>query len=175
VGILRDAWYTKKPSDKLKIWFMPTGWRPKDVQNTRPVSIVEDVYQHKKYDKQPSKFLIFYSYMQMNVTGLLLLFLFYNFAEIAMNYNLLLAYGVYLFVSIYGYTSVMDEEKSGLFIEVLKSIAGIGVIFLTGDWFGAHALLPGVIVPLITYFAFTITGSIYLKGEFQSKASLSTV
>ena len=42
-------------------------------------------------------------------------------------------------------------------------MVGIGIIFLTGDWFGAHALVPGVVVLLITYFAFTITGSVYLK------------
>ncbi|MEK9788159.1 MAG: sterol desaturase family protein, partial [Flavobacteriaceae bacterium] len=26
--LLRDAWYTQNWQDKLKIWFMPTGWRP---------------------------------------------------------------------------------------------------------------------------------------------------
>ncbi|GIR99371.1 MAG: hypothetical protein CM15mP102_01920 [Flavobacteriales bacterium] len=29
--LTQDAWYTSSIKDKLKIWFMPTGWRPKDV------------------------------------------------------------------------------------------------------------------------------------------------
>jgi len=29
--LMRDAWYTKNGLSKVKIWFMPTGWRPQDV------------------------------------------------------------------------------------------------------------------------------------------------
>jgi alkylglycerol monooxygenase len=173
VGIFRDAWNAKRLSDKIKIWFMPTGWRPEELQRSMPIKIVEDVYQHEKYDKKPSKLLVMYSYLQMNVTGLLLLFLFYNFANIASNYSLLLAYGVFIFVSIYGYTSVMDEEKSGLVIEFIKSAVGICIIVMTGDWFGANLLLPGAIFLILGYFALTITGSFVLSNEFKSKASLA--
>ena len=30
--LTQDAWYTSSIKDKLKIWFMPTGWRPEDVE-----------------------------------------------------------------------------------------------------------------------------------------------
>ena len=30
-GLVQDAWHTKNWSDKFKLWFMPTGWRPVDV------------------------------------------------------------------------------------------------------------------------------------------------
>jgi hypothetical protein len=29
--LTQDAWHTSSILDKVKIWFMPTGWRPKDV------------------------------------------------------------------------------------------------------------------------------------------------
>ena len=34
--LLRDAWRAQKLIDKVKIWFMPTGWRPKDVLENYP-------------------------------------------------------------------------------------------------------------------------------------------
>ena len=44
----RDAWHTRKWKDKLRIWFMPTGWRPKDVSKTFPV-ISRESDKNKKY------------------------------------------------------------------------------------------------------------------------------
>ena len=35
--LIRDAWRTKSWSDKLKIWMMPTGWRPADVEEKEQV------------------------------------------------------------------------------------------------------------------------------------------
>ena len=34
--LIKDAWRTNNWYDKLRIWFMPTGWRPKDVENEFP-------------------------------------------------------------------------------------------------------------------------------------------
>lgn len=42
--IISDAWTTRNWKDKLRIWYMPTGWRPEDVKTKRPVYAVEDVY-----------------------------------------------------------------------------------------------------------------------------------
>lgn len=50
-----DAVRTRRWRDKLKIWFMPTGWRPEDVEKNYPM-IKRDPYQQKKYDiKSPHK------------------------------------------------------------------------------------------------------------------------
>ncbi|MEM9848842.1 MAG: sterol desaturase family protein, partial [Bacteroidota bacterium] len=35
-GLWRDAWRTRSWWDKLRIWFMPTGWRPADVAAKYP-------------------------------------------------------------------------------------------------------------------------------------------
>ena len=34
--LIQDAWHTNNIGDKLKIWFMPTGWRPKDIIDKYP-------------------------------------------------------------------------------------------------------------------------------------------
>ena len=36
LGLAIDAWHTKKWRDKLRLWLMPTGWRPADVKKVNP-------------------------------------------------------------------------------------------------------------------------------------------
>ena len=47
-GLAKDAWYAKNWGDKLKLWFMPTGWRPADVAARFPRPIVEKWCLNKK-------------------------------------------------------------------------------------------------------------------------------
>ena len=35
--LFKDAWHAESWRDKLRIWFMPTGWRPADVQENYPL------------------------------------------------------------------------------------------------------------------------------------------
>ncbi len=44
-----DAWFTQRWADKLKIWFMPTGWRPIDMERDRPIQKT-DLAHFQKYD-----------------------------------------------------------------------------------------------------------------------------
>ena len=41
--LIEDAWHTKNIGDKLKIWFMATGCRPKDTLDKIPRKIVKNV------------------------------------------------------------------------------------------------------------------------------------
>ena len=56
--LLKDAWRTKNLIDKIKIWFMPTGWRPDDVSKDYPIKKLSNVQNQKKYDTENSFFLI---------------------------------------------------------------------------------------------------------------------
>lgn len=51
--IWKDAKNTNKWSDKLKIWFMPTGWRPEDVKQSDPWSEY-NILTYKKYNPKVS-------------------------------------------------------------------------------------------------------------------------
>ena len=46
--LARDAYHTQKWQDKLRIWFMPTGWRPKDVSILFPI-VSREINTRKKY------------------------------------------------------------------------------------------------------------------------------
>ena len=66
--LLKDAWRTKNLIDKIKIWFMPTGWRPDDVSKDYPIKKLSNVQNQKKYDTENSFFLIVFCWIQLIFT-----------------------------------------------------------------------------------------------------------
>jgi alkylglycerol monooxygenase len=80
--LMKDAWRAKSWKDKLRIWFMPTGWRPADVTAKYPVYKIEDVYNFDKYDTKASTGLHIWSWVQMIVMLLFVSHLFGNIAAI---------------------------------------------------------------------------------------------
>jgi sterol desaturase/sphingolipid hydroxylase (fatty acid hydroxylase superfamily) len=158
-NLIKDAWYTKSWVDKLRIWFMPTGWRPKDVIDNYPVSIIDDVYNFEKYKSDASNALKIWSTYQLIVTTILLLFMFYNYGNIGFK-NLLL-YGFIIFIGIYGYTSLMDKKKHALFIEAIRVVLAIVLIIYFGDWFGLNTYVAYGSYIVALYFLSTLIGVLY--------------
>jgi sterol desaturase/sphingolipid hydroxylase (fatty acid hydroxylase superfamily) len=157
--LLLDAWRTRSIKDKLRIWFMPTGWRPADVREKYPYQIIEDVYAFKRYETQASPLLKGYSIFQMAVTLLLILFMFYNYGNIG--FGGLLLFGTFIFVGIFGYTSLMDRQTFGFYIELIRGIAGIALIWITGDWFGVDAYWEYGSLLIGAYFGLSAIGGYY--------------
>ncbi|WP_136466327.1 sterol desaturase family protein [Flagellimonas onchidii] len=154
-----DAWRTKSWWDKLRIWFMPTGWRPEDVKLNYPISKIEDVYNFTKYKPEASLNLKAYAIFQLLANTALLLFMFYNYSEIG--FGNLLVFGGFVFLGIYGYTSLMDRKTYAVWVEVVRSIAGLTLIFSTGNWFGIDAFLSVGSYLVAIYFIITIVGAVY--------------
>ncbi len=156
--LIKDAWHTKKLVDKLRIWFMPNGWRPADVSNKYPVYKIEDPYHFQKYDTINNKWLTAWTWIQISILLLIISYLFGNIASIGspgMFY-----YGAFIFVYVYAFTDLMDEHYTAWFWELGKSIFGLILFNQTGDWFGAGKIwsfLPYIIgiyfivSPLIVY------------------------
>ena len=161
--LIKDAWRTRNYWDKFRIWFMPTGWRPSDVNEKYPVEIIDDVYNFKKYKTEASLALKGYSIFQLLATTALMMFMFYNYSNIG--FNGLLWFGAYVFVGIYGYTTLMDRASYAVWIEVFRGIAGIVLILLTGDWFGLNAYFGFGSYVMALYFTITIFGGIYFSYQ----------
>lgn len=157
--LLKDAWYTKNSWDKIRIWFMPTGWRPEDVKEKYPITVIEDVYNFERYNIPASKPFIYYCSFQVIFTIGLMMFMFYNYPVIG--FNNLLIYGAIVFIGVYGYTSLMDRNKYAVYIELVRSLAGMAIIFYTADWFGLNSYLSSGSLLITSYFIITIMGSIY--------------
>ena len=157
--LMQDAWRTKSYWDKLRIWFMPTGWRPQDVKEKYPVAIIENVYNFRKYKPQASSSLKGYSLFQLAITTILMLFMFYNYSDIG--FDGLLLFGAFIFVGIYGYTTLMDGKNYAVWIEVIRGVGGLVLIYFTEDWFGINAYFSMGSYLVAFYFLITIFGGIY--------------
>jgi alkylglycerol monooxygenase len=141
--LIKDAWLTKSWNDKFRIWMMPTGWRPADVAEKYPVHKINDVYNMQKFDTKASTSLHVWSWVQITMTLLFISYLFGNIASInALNAYYIYIYGLFIFLSVYAYTDLMDRNKYAIVWEVIKNSLGIAILLQTGDWFGAAAFSP---------------------------------
>jgi sterol desaturase/sphingolipid hydroxylase (fatty acid hydroxylase superfamily) len=167
--LVKDAWNTKSFKDKLRIWFMPTGWRPADVAEKYPVYKIEDAYNFEKYNPQSSAFLHVWSWVQLVSLLLFISYLFGNIAYIGKP-NIFI-YGAFVFIMVYAFTELMDGNKYALVWEVLKAAMGIGLIFYLGDWFGANAFMPWISNVLIAYFVISlgVTGWLALLTDKENR------
>lgn len=134
----RDAWNTKRWEDKLKIWFMPTGWRPKDVEDQYPVYKIDDVFHFNKYNPSHPKALETWSLVQLVLILPFLLYLFANIAAIGSPG--IFYYGLFIFLSVYSITELMDGNPNAFYWEVIK--AGYASLLLLNQrgWFGVEKI-----------------------------------
>ncbi|WP_297762628.1 sterol desaturase family protein [uncultured Muriicola sp.] len=157
--LILDAWRTNSLLDKFRIWFMPTGWRPADVKDRYPLEVIEDVYSFERYQTAASSLLKGYSIFQMVFTLGLILFMFYNYS--AIGFGGLLLFGAFVFLGIFGYTTLMDRKTYAFYLELFRALVGIIFIGLTGDWFGIDAYWGYGSVLIGLYFVITAVGGYY--------------
>ena len=147
--LIRDAWQTANWRDKLRIWIMPTGWRPADVAARHEVYKIGDVYHFKKYDTEASTALQTWTFFQLVVLLLLTSYLFGNIAAInELNPWHIYLYGLFLFVFVYAFTELMDRNPKAWIPEGLKTLLGAYFLITQADWFLAASLwsmIPGVL------------------------------
>ena len=126
--LTKDAYHTKSYWDKIRIWFMPTGWRPLDVAENFPVRTIENPSSLKKYATENSKFLLGWSYFQLFMTSALMFLIFFNMPILSKSMILLL--GGLLAVHVMAYTLLLDGKKMAIALEGLKFVFGM-VLFIT--------------------------------------------
>ena len=163
--LIKDACHTNSLKDKLRIWLMPTGWRPADVIAKYPIDRIDDVYFFNKYKTEPSRQLIAWSWYQLIACSLLALYLFLNLASFSLEQTLI--YSGLLFFSVYGYSEVMDGSSNAHWIELARSALGISLIFIDGDWFGISTAIPYSSSLILIYFISTPIGAIYFSNSCQ--------
>ena len=165
-----DAFRTRNWWDRLRIWFMPTGWRPADVIEKYPIVGIDDVYNFKKYSSDSSFEMKAYAIFQLLTHTILLLYMFSNFETIG--FPNLFYMAAFIFIGIFAYTSIMDQQNYGAFIEVVRGVVGLGFIYLTNDWFGLKQHLEVGVVLIFLYFIISIISALYFY--FKSNYRLPT-
>jgi alkylglycerol monooxygenase len=137
--LVKDAWRTNSWKDKFALWFKPTGYRPADVAAKYPLYKIDDVYQFDKYDTRSSTPLTIWSWIQMLLILLFVSYLFGNIASINRQdpYDIFW-YGIFIFLSVYALTDLMDRNRFAILWEIIRSIFGIAILIHQGDWFGMN-------------------------------------
>lgn len=167
--LIKDAWYTNSYWDKLRIWFMPLGWRPSDVIDKYPIDYITDPKDQIKYDTQASNWLHAWSWFQLGMTHLLLIFMLINFTGIG--FPALFIYGAFLFIHIFAYSELMDLNRFAVLIEAIKCFGGLFWIWQTGDWFGLSEYMPFGSILMQGYLAVSLLITLsFVKIEFSSKS-----
>lgn len=157
--LIKDAWHAEKFSDKLKIWFMPTGWRPEGFDEKYPIHKIEDVYNFQKFGTNNSKSLISWSLTQLFITLLLITYMFDNIAKIGIPG--IFIYGFFIFTTVYSYSELMDKNKFAYIYEGIRYIFAAIIVYFTGSWFKIDDLIPYGTIIVMTYFTLSFVISIY--------------
>jgi len=160
-GILKDAWRTKSWWDKIRIWYMPTGWRPDDVKEKYPIAIITDPYTQVKYKTESSLFLKIWIWIQLAVTLTLLYYLLISFGDL--EFMQIIKYAAFLALSIFAYTSLMDRHIISLFAEVIKLSFGIFLIKEGNGWFEIDSLVNGGTYVILGYMIISLLLTVYFQ------------
>ena len=159
--LIKDAWHTERGLDKLRIWFMPTGWRPADVKEKYPLQTIADPKKQIKYNTKNSPLLIAWSWTQLVITNILMFHFFSIIPSFSTTMNYL--YAVILIANIFSFTSTLDQRNYALAAESVKLILVFSLLYFQNyNWFG----LNGVYVyALILYFITSFLLTVYFKNE----------
>ena len=131
--LIQDAWHTSSVLDKAKIWFMPTGWRPKDVVKKIPRSKVDNVFNQEKYRLEYSlihKIFVGFHFLTLNIVLYIFLSSFANlsFADKT-------GYFLLIFSSIFSFSSVMDGYKWSINFEFIRILFGMLIVYFQQELF----------------------------------------
>ncbi len=170
--LIKDAWRTNSTKDKFRIWFMPTGWRPADVEAQYPVPYIKDVYRQEKYIPTASNYLKIWSVVQLVITFLIMLFLVIQLVDISK--PAIFVYGFFIFYSVYCYTSLMDKDSNAWLLECIRFALAIGIIKYYNGWFTLNKFVDYGTTILVAYFVISLLVSVaFVLLEFKKEMQIS--
>ncbi|MFT6866586.1 MAG: alkylglycerol monooxygenase [Cyclobacteriaceae bacterium] len=152
--LIKDAWRTQSWFDKLRIWFMPTGWRPSDIKNAYPVESIDDVYGHQKYNPQSSKGLHIWVWLQFSVSIFMMLHLFNNIANLS--FTDAVGYGCFIYIMIFAYSMLMDHSMHAWWVQIVVAFLGLGIIYMQNDWFLLNNWIDSGHIAIMLYWVISV-------------------
>lgn len=166
--LLRDAWRAQKLIDKVKIWFMPTGWRPEDVSENHPNDKIKISGEQIKYNTDNSSSLIIFCWTQLIFALVFMFHLFLVLHQSEPFFNYL--YAIFIFLNIFSYTSLLDNSKLSLYAEMLKFLLGIGILQLQSfTWFNIDGM------PVLLFLIISLFTTIFLYLNSQKSVELTLI
>ena len=129
---------------------MPTGWRPEDVNKKYPVTSIDSPNKYKKYYPKLSLKLQIWSWIQYLLVFFFMMYFINNLHRIGFYDGIL--YAVFLYISIYSLTSLMDQDSFAWLFEIGKAVLGMYFIITYGDWFYITDYFDYATIYLMIYF-----------------------
>ena len=170
-GLAKDAWYTKRWADKFRLWFMPTGWRPKDVAARFPRPIVENVFAQKKYAPVYStKHKLIALFHFTGITVILGYFL-SHFGDLT--YENQVAFGVLVITTVFGFTSLMDGYRWAAPFEMGRGLIGLSFLLLPSNS-GLWETNFNLVTVLFLYFLLTLAASLWTYSSLPKRIEIAT-
>jgi len=163
--IAKDSFRTEKLWDKVRIWFMPTGWRPQDMQEKYPIAITENPYTREKYDTPASVPFQLWHWFQVILMNVLVLFVFNQLNSF--DFNNVLLFAGFIAWSVFAYTTLMDRNLHALWMEALKVVFGIALIFKMGAWFNLDQFIPFGTYLMVGYLLFSFAVTLWYVLSFR--------
>ncbi|MDP5031143.1 sterol desaturase family protein [Paraglaciecola sp.] len=125
--LCRDSWHTKKLSDKCRVWFGRTGWRPADVSQAFPI-VKTDLKQFQKFDISISLLSKIYCLVQHSLTTCIGLLLLLNINSLATYQQIGIVFWV-LFAS-FSVGMILENRAWAPWLEWLKHLSLLSALFV---------------------------------------------
>ena len=165
-GLILDFFRTKSFKEKFLLWFMPTGYRPKDVAKKYPINKIDDVHNFDKYSPPTNKLVTSWVLFQWLSTNVLVFFFLSNFSKFNTNQSLI--FGGIIFLSIFSYSAVMDGFKWAYKLEFVRNILCLFLFIMPSQFeFYNNNLIYLLLFGLI-YFSVGTLSSIFLNFSLKN-------
>lgn len=145
-SLCKDAWRTASFSDKFRVFFSKTGWRPTDMRQQFPNKRFNP-YQQQKFDVQLTLPQMQYAFFQhVTLIGLVLAFLL-SAQQFSNGQIWLLAMALVALLSCLG---LYQQQRRGvMLLEHSKNL----LLALSGVWFGVTLTSVSVLLLVLTWYS----------------------
>ena len=162
-ALAKDAWHAHSWWDKVRLWWMPTGWRPSDVAEKYPWIFTEDPKNQIKYETALSRPEKVWAWTQLVIHFGLVFHLLIAFAQF--EYTQVISYGIFLMASIMGYTVFMDKSRWAPYAEALKFGLGLALLWGYQTWFGLDLMIPYASSAIMAYLLLSLALAFYFRRK----------
>ncbi len=161
--LMLDCWHARSWKDKIRIWVMPTGWRPEEVEQRFPLLKVGPKMNLEKYELRSGSAFMGYLWVQLVAMLLLMSWLFGNLGNIGSPG--IFYYGIFLFLGIFAITELMDGRANAWLWEAIRGSCGLALLVVYPDWFGLGFYWDAAGIAVAFYCGFSLFGALWFKDE----------
>ncbi len=158
--LFEDAIHARSWWDKVSLWFRPLGWRPPDVEENYPRPR-PDVYERTKYDPWTSRPLKVWSWIQFVLCNAMLYHMLISYS--LLDGSQIAWYGVFLFLTIFSYTALMDRSVMAIPSELGRVCLGVAIVVGNDGWFGLNPSATGSSGVVIVYLLVSLLLTVYFS------------